>query len=280
MKTLRLFLLLMMVLPGLAMAAKEDPWDRKLPFENATIKYTLGGMENGTETLYIKDYGKRTAKHHQGITSMMGMKMESDTLELVDPDWVYRYDLQKRTGTKITNPAKYMKEEYNKLTETEKKEVEKNAKELSVNFMQGGGGKIEENVTEMFGYKVDRATVMGITSYTIHQTPIALKTEGSMMGMKIDTAATAVEEGKVDDQYFAPPEDIEAVFDQRADDMSRMMARKTMNWLKDPDAAQESPPAPTQSGRGDQQPPSQEGEEPADPTNQIMENVLKGLFGN
>lgn len=280
MKTLRLFLLLMMVLPGLAMAAKEDPWDRKLPFESATIKYTLGGMENGTETLYIKDYGKRTAKHHQGITSMMGMKMESDTLELVDPDWVYRYDLQKRTGTKITNPAKYMKEEYNKLTETEKKEVEKNAKELSVNFMQGGGGKIEENVTEMFGYKVDRATVMGITSYTIHQTPIALKTEGSMMGMKIDTAATAVEEGKVDDQYFAPPEDIEAVFDQRADDMSRMMARKTMNWLKDPDAAQESPPAPTQSGRGDQQPSQQEGEEPAEPTNQIMENVLKGLFGN
>ena len=279
MKTLRIVLLFLMVLPGLAIAAQDDPWDRKLPFENATITYTLGGMETGTEMLYIKDYGEHTAKYHKGVTSMLGVKMENNTLEFVDPDWVYRYDLKERTGTKVTNPKKYMKEEYDKLTEDEKKQVEKNAREFSVNLMQGGGGKIEENAAEMFGYKVDKATYMGITSYNIHQTPIAMKTEGSMMGMKIDMAATSVEEGKADDKYFAHPEGIEAVYDQRADDMSRLMAQKTMNWLKDPDAAQKAPPSPMPTGMGDQQTSPQDDEEPADPASQVMENVMKGLFG-
>lgn len=280
MKTLRFVLLLLMVLPGLAMAAKDDPWSRKLPFESATITYTLGGMETGTEMLYIKDYGEKTAKHHKGVTSMLGMKMESSTLELAEPDWVYRYDLKERTGTKTTNPKKYMKEEYDKLTADEKKQVEKNAKEFSVNLMQGGGGKIEENAAEMFGYKVDKATYMGITSYSIHQTPVALKTEGTMMGMKIDMAATSVEEGKAGDEYFAHPEGIEAVFDQQADDMSRLMAQKTMNWLKDPEAAQKAPPTPVPTGMGNQQASPQQEEEQGDSATQVMESVLKGLFGN
>ena len=41
------------------------PWEMKLPFKEATIHYELTGSEQGKETLYIKDYGKLRAKHHQ-----------------------------------------------------------------------------------------------------------------------------------------------------------------------------------------------------------------------
>ena len=275
-------MLFILVIPGLAWAGNEGPWDMKAPFESATVQYTLKGMETGTETLYIRDYGKRTARHHAGVTSMLGMKMENTTLELVDPDWIYTYNLKDKTGTKRANPVKYMKEEYEKLTPEEKKQVEKNSKEVSVNIMQGGGGSLEENVTEMLGYKVDKGTFMGITSYNIHNSPIAMKTEGTMMGMRIDVTATSVEEGKIDDQFFAHPEDIEAVFDQRADDMSRSMAKSTMDWLKDPEAARKSPPSPMQAamGGGESSPQEEQEQENPDPTSQIVEGMLKGLFGN
>jgi len=281
MKVLKIVVFLAALLPVAAQASDEELWDRELPFESATIEYAMDGMEKGSEALYIRNYGKVSAKHHSGITSMMGMKIENRTLEITDPDWVYRYDLKEGTGTKSTNPIKFMKAEYEKLTAAEREQVRENSEKLAVNFMQGGGGSIEKNVTEMFGYKVDKATVMGIESYTIHDTPIMLQTSGSMMGMTFNTKATSFKKGAVDDQFFQHPAGIQAVHDPQADNMSQMMAENIMAWLKDPEADQKAPPTPgLPAAQGTQGQPQQQPQGQDAATEKVIEGVFKSLFGN
>jgi hypothetical protein len=261
-------------LPVLAMAG-ENPWQKKLPFASATVHYTLSGTQEGTEDRYFRDYGRESATYRRATTVMMGMKIVSDTIEIQDGDWLYTYDLQEKTGTKTTNPQKFMAEEFDKLTAAEKKQVEKNAETMGTGFMKGMNGKIEQNVTKILGYSCDRTSVMGSTIYMIHGTPIPLKTEMDMAGMKMASLATSFEEGKADARFFEQPAGIEAVHDQQDDQMAREMAAQMMAMLKDPDGvkkmSQQQPmmPGPGQ-GMDDQE------------NQQMMEQageLMKGLLG-
>lgn len=264
---------LLCILPVLAMAG-ENPWQKKLPFASATVHYNLSGTQEGTEDRYFRDYGRETATYRRSTTVMMGMKIVADTIEIQDADWLYSYDLREKTGTKTTNPQKFMAEEYNKLTSAEKKQVEKNAETMGTGFMKGMNGKIEQNVTKILGYSCDRTSVMGSTIYMIHGTPIPLKTEMDMAGMKMASLATSFEEGKADGRYFEKPAGIEAVHDQEEDKMARDMAVQMMAMLKDPDGAkkmsqQQAMPASGQGMGG------QENQQMMDQAGQLM----KGLLG-
>ncbi len=283
MRRIKMVLLVCVLFPA-TLFAGDDLWDKQLPFESATITYSVDGMETGTEVLYIKDYGRVTAEHHTTSMSMMGMKMETRTLELVDPDWVYTYDLTEGTGSKAVNPIKLMQQEYDKLSRAEKKQVRKNAEQLSVNVMQGGDGKVEQNVSEMFGFSLDRTTVMGVETYVIHDTDIPLKSSGSMMGMQVNVTATEFKKGAVDAAAFKHPEGIVAEVDAQADAMARSMAEKTMAWLKDPDAAQKAPPTPSAAEMygGGQQPAASEGQgsDQGSMDMEAVEGMLKSILGN
>lgn len=273
-------MLMLLVVPHLVQAQKEMPWEQKLPFKNMTVEYALTGMEEGTEVLYIKDSGKMSATYHTTVTSMMGMKMENKTIEIEDPEWIYSFDLVEGIGQKTRNPKKYMMEEYEKLSAADKKAVIENSKKMGGNFMQGMGGEIEQKVTKMLGFDCDRISVMGTTTYNIHNTPITLKMESSIMGLKMSQVATSVKKSKVDDKVFAHPEGIEPVFDEQADAMMRQMAQQTMAWLKDPQAAGAGAPSMGPAApQNRQQNIPQEDQEMMKQAEQMMQGI-KGLFGN
>jgi hypothetical protein len=135
----------------------------------------------------------------------------------------------------------------------------------------------------MFGFSVDRTTMMGLTSYTIHRTSLMLQSSGTLMGMRIDLKATSLEQVTVDAANFAHPQGIEAVFSQQADDMAMMMAQTTIAWLKDPEAAKKSPPnvMPGAMVKEGGQSPSQEKKEGAGSAGQaLLEGLLQGMSGN
>ena len=259
--------------PSLA-AAEENPWEKKLPFAGASIHYRLSGSQEGTEDRYIRDHGRETATHRKAVTVMMGMKMVHDTVEIQDADWTYTYDLQEKTGTKTTNPLKYMTEEYNKLTAAEREQVRKNAESVGASFMQGMNGKVEENVTTILGQGCDRTSMMGTTVHMIHGTAIPLKTETEMAGMKMASVATAFDEGKVDDTFFQHPAGIEAVHDRQADEMSRTMATQTMAMLKDPDGMKKMEQGATIPGLG-----PGEGNEADKEMMEQVDRIMKGMGG-
>jgi len=221
--------------------SEELPWEKKLPFKEATIHYELTGMEQGKETLYIRDYGKHQAKHRQATSTIMGTTQKNQTVQITDPDWLYTYDLVEKTGGKTTNPNKLYMAEYTKLTGEEKKNFEKNAKELGTGMIGQFGGSVKQKGGKVLGYDCDIVTVGGIsTVYALHDTGIPLRAEASVMGMNNVTSATKIDTSTaIPDSAFAPPAGINAVLDQNMEEMMTSMIKDTVDTLKKPDGAKQ-----------------------------------------
>jgi len=284
MKTrLTLFMLCLLVSFALCTnaSAEKNPWDIKLPFKEATIQYSITGSETGSETLYIRDYGKERSRHRKSTSKMMFMTVETDQIEITDPDWVYTIDMKEGTGTKVTNPIKFMIEEYNRLSSKEKDMVNKNVQEMGMSFMQGMQGSVQQNAEKILGYNCDLASIAGTNSYSIHGTDITLKSDVSMMGMNFSTVATQINEGAVPANAFTPPAGIQITHDKEADAAARAMAKSTIDTLKSPDATQkmneQAADAMNQTQSAEEQtPPANQG------SGQDMQkamDALKGLFG-
>lgn len=219
--------------------AEELPWTKKLPFENATIYYTISGLEQGEEILYIRNYGKEQATYSDSVTKIMGMAVEEKRVEFMDEDYVYSYDLQAKEGTKSVNPQKYMAKAYDKLTQEEQKLVLKNAEDMGTAFTNGMGGSVQQKAIEILGYECDKIDIMGGgATYVMHGTGIPLKVEINMMGMKLVTLATSVDTGTIDPKHFVHPTGIEARVDPEADAMAEAMSQQVIDSLKDPEAAE------------------------------------------
>lgn len=232
------FLMMFWVTATTVIAEDESPWEKELPFKSVIVSYTISGMEEGQENLYIREYGKERATHHKTVTKMMGMAINNSTFELMTPDYIYNYDLQTNEGQKVTNPQKYMIDEYDTLSHADRKKVRENAEKTGTAFMEGMSGKIQQNAIELLGYSCDKVEIMGgAVAYLIHGTDIPLKTEVDIMGMKMDMEATSVEMGDVDDRFFQHPAGINAKLDAEADAMVRQMAIQVVAMLKDPENA-------------------------------------------
>ena len=70
-----LTIIAVLLLPLIAAAAENNPWERKLPFESATIQYTLSGTENPAS----KSRGPRAPKlweRSEGITWNAGKRSQ------------------------------------------------------------------------------------------------------------------------------------------------------------------------------------------------------------
>jgi len=269
-------LLFLLAMPYVITGA-EGPWEKALPFRDATIYYTLSGMEKGEEVLYIRNYGKESARHRTTKTSMLGMTKVNRSVEIITPDWVYTFDLEKGSGTKSLNPQKLMGEEYNKLSTAEQQKVQENAEEMGAGAMSGMHGSFEKNAKEILGFSCDKATIMGSTIYSIHGTPIALLTESNIMGITVKTVATRLDKSAVPDTYFQFPEGIVPRPDPEADQMARIMAEQSIAMLKDPEGFKERNQGTMMNlvpGKSDEIPPEEQ--------QQVEEamKALKELFGN
>lgn len=232
-----LLLFIILLVPALALAEESMPWDTRLPFEKATIKYLISGVEQGESTLYLRAYGKESVRYDNSVMEVMGLKKISETIEFIDPDWIYFFDLQQQTATKSANPQKYMREEYRLLSDEEKAQIQQNSGMLSIGPVPGAiTGEELSNATSILGYSCDKTEFMGATVYSMHQTNIPLKTESSLMGMEMSIEAVSVETGIAPGKYFQHPEGITPVMDEEADAMARSVARETIAMLKDTEA--------------------------------------------
>lgn len=79
---------------------------RRYPeLKSAIIKYKVSGMNNGTETVYIDDWGRREAIYKKFTTKMMGIDLERNFMILITENgkWVYNIDLNSRIAIKMNN---------------------------------------------------------------------------------------------------------------------------------------------------------------------------------
>ncbi len=224
------FLLSMLMAPSCS-TASQSPWDVKLPFKSAIITYNITGMENGTQTTYIKDYGKYRATYRDTSMTVMGFTQHMKTAEITTPEWIYSIDFTEGTGTKSVNPVKYLKEEFEKLSSSDKKKVMKNAEKMGISWTNNTGGKLERNAAKFLGYKCDVMTGQGMKLWMIAGTDLILKSEMDMMGAHNVTEATSIKTVNVPDSKFTPPSNISIDFDRESEEAARRDAREMIKSL-------------------------------------------------
>ncbi len=74
---------------------------RRYPeLKSAIITYKVSGINDGTETVYINDWGRREAIYKKFTTKMMGIDIERNVMTLITENgkWIYNIDLNSRTA--------------------------------------------------------------------------------------------------------------------------------------------------------------------------------------
>lgn len=226
-----LCLILSLVLPAVLLAGPH-PWERKLPFKQATIHYSISGSETGSQTLYIKDQGKYTSQHKKSATRMFGMSQpEQETLEIKTPEWVYSVDLKARTASQSVNPEVFMIEEFGRLSAAEQKKALANAEKFGRSTLNSLGGEVQRKAATLLGYPCDVVRVMGTENYSIADSDITLKTVVSMMGMNTRIEATRIDTGSVPEDKFRVPAGIPVTRTTEGDALMRDNARMAVQML-------------------------------------------------
>lgn len=225
--------LIFIVLFATSAFAMDNPWEKKLPFKNATINYTVSGSMNGEKTIYVKDYGLTRAEYSNTTMKVFGMTQKQKEVIITTPDWLYNINLSENTGTKQTNPKKYMLQEFNNLSKSEKKKVAKNAENYGFSMIEGMSGDFQKNAVKILGYKCDKVTMAGSITYTITGTDLALKTQINAMGIKFAQIATNVNKGSVSSSKFKVPSNINIEHNKKADQMMQKQAKDVIQSLLD-----------------------------------------------
>lgn len=73
------------------------------PFEKATLTYVVTGAQQGTQTIYIKDYGRITAQHYEATVPSRQGTQQINVSTFTDPQWIYTYDFEAKQGTRSPN---------------------------------------------------------------------------------------------------------------------------------------------------------------------------------
>lgn len=262
--------------PGLA----ESPFDPRLPFETAIIHVEFGGIASGDATIWID--GDRMARHEKRTTTVMGMSQTQEQWTISTPEEMLVWEVGEPTAIRSENPAKRMREEYRKLSAAEQEVVARNSKKMGNVFMAGlGGGKTTSGT--FLGYDVDIVEVMGSKQYMLKGTPLLVKQEGGMAGMKMSETATKIEADVAvpQDKFRLPPE--VKVVPNPAGDMATNIAMSTFESLKDPNFEEKMAAggAPATKGRatpaGMPGMPSGQGMPDAKELQKAMEQMMKAM---
>ncbi|MCG8563770.1 MAG: hypothetical protein MI747_01680 [Desulfobacterales bacterium] len=255
----------------------ENPWTRKLPFKEGVVTYALSGTMKGSETVYVKDYGRTIAAYRSEVTSMFGVSDESRELTLTTPDWVYTVDLSDNTGTKQVNPKKVIQEKFDRLSRSEQKKLIKNSEKLGISMVGEMSGNVERKVAKIMGYKCDKVTLMGVDCYTLTGTDFPMKVSGNMMGMVFTEAVTDIDKGRVSASKFKLPAGVDIHHEIEGD----RVVREQIEMMFTAMLAGERPKSPYEQASGDMEEAMKAMQQFQD--NGGMENLQKqmqGLFGS
>lgn len=167
--------------------------DRRYPeLKAAMIKYNVSGMNTGTETVYIDDWGRREAIYRKITTKMMGVTIERDSMTLIAENgkWVYNVDLSARTAVKM-NQANYKALLGSSGTNMDK----------VIGAMKVGTEEVAGKACEVWerNYPYSKAWMWK---------GVALKKDQDVAAMRMITVATDVQENVFipEDKFVIPPD--------------------------------------------------------------------------
>ena len=228
--------LLFLALSTTAFADESLPWERQTPFREATIHYEMSGTQQGTEVLYIKDFGRLRVKHSQSTMEVLGRTVSTRTREVTTPEWIIRYNLSDTWGEKNTNPARLYQQEYEQLSVGEKKIFAANASKIGPSLFDNAGSIVQSRSSSMLGFACDQVSFGGFSSSCLlHDTDIPLKAEARVMGVINQLKAVRIDlASPIPDEFFTAPAGIQAGVNEEAEAMLRKAIHQAVQILKQP----------------------------------------------
>ena len=184
---------------GASTASPKDAGFKRYQIESGIVQSELSGAQKGSETLYFDRWGMREAKYTNSVLTIAGMTQKSNTLNLIDGDWIYVIDLDKRTGTKTQNPL---------LKQIADRAANKDLSELGEKMMRDMGAE-KTGTEEVAGKMCDVWEVKNLRTKSWVWKSVTLKVQVNMGAMEMNSTATRFEEGaSVPADRFAIPSDV------------------------------------------------------------------------
>lgn len=176
-------------------ASAEGSLSKLFPFERATIKYALSGLQTGTQTSYIKDWGSVQVQHVDSNISMMGYERPFNSKIITTPEWVYTIDMVTNSGMRIANPLK----DVMTSGETDPDEISKR--------MMAAMGGVEAGKETRAGHLCTIWEIKAAsTKMCLREDNVLVYTRTDMMGQFMEINLVSIDTGTADDSHFVVPD--------------------------------------------------------------------------
>ncbi len=200
MKKIQIFIVLVSLSTLLVAQGKAQ----RFAIKSGHVTYKITGNTTGTKSLWWDDFGHRTREEENTVTvtRVLGMRSETqtNTVNITQGNRYWSVNPDEETGQKGEIPYMWDYEEYNQLSEDERKQMEED-------ILASFGGSVV-GTEKIMGYMCDIVNVMGTRSW-IHK-GVLLKSEATVMGITMNQIATGFEPCiNVAPSLFEPPSDIQ-----------------------------------------------------------------------
>jgi hypothetical protein len=194
----------------------------RYPFKSAVVRYRISGsIQEGTQTLTIDDYGRKTRTERDTTLTLMGKKQKESIVEIDDGEALYRIDLIKKTGEKTPSFSMVARDMVQSMSPTQKKALEEIGRELAKGRAAAGEVK-QMGKGKVLGRECDVYEAMGMKSWLWNNLP--LKKESPSLGNMVQEAVEIRLGEPVPPEKFKPPTGISLTDAARAVESSEPVA--------------------------------------------------------
>ncbi len=213
---LRYFLIGILVAFFPLVLAHSDDTHKRFLVASGIMEYTLSGSQVGTQTVYFDHWGLRQAKYTKSETALYG---STNILTLIDHEWIYTIDLDKRIGSKVEDVV---------------------AKELLQNTEDDGSIPLEEQILTKLGGEKNGQEEVADRPCDVWQIPalgqqaclwkgIPLKSHTKTPMEEVTHTATSIQEDAViGEDKFAIPEGVQFI---QGNINEIILSRKDLTYL-------------------------------------------------
>lgn len=194
----------MLVAAALSSRAEDAP---RYPFKSAVVVYKIGGtIQEGTQTVFIDDYGRRTRTERSTTLTILGRAQRESIVEIDDGEWSYRIDLIKKTAEKTPSFSRLARETVRTMSPAQKTAFEEIGRELTKGHT-ASGEIARKGKGKVLGRDCDVYEAMGMTTWIWKNLP--LKKESPSLGNMVQEAVELNVDVPIPPEKFLPPPGVE-----------------------------------------------------------------------
>ncbi len=181
------------------LSANNNIFATKLPFKEGIVHYAITGSKRGTQTTYIRDFGKERVSYLHTQSKIMQSDAAEEMLILTTPKWTYHINLTTKEALKEPSLNALLIRNFNHLSKEEQKKI------------------TEKKCIPMLGFCARKESIAGVTSYYTKEGNLLLKSSTNILGYKVKKSAVNIEKVDVNNSLFTLPKDLK-IIEKNADE--------------------------------------------------------------